>query len=897
MASAEPDDALATQIRQLRNKDPQARIAAAVALGERGPAAANAIPELTTRLRERNPAVREAMVTALAKIGPAAVPPVVEMLKNGDLHPNGGADDQSPAFWGLTILQKLDPQVKVKVAIPALAALMAEQTGADKVWENALEALVRMGPEAVPAMAQAIRRGIGLTDIAIKIGPAAKQAIPQLIQAFPKMDYQERWQACHALAAAQPDLKDVPAILQLLKDDEYGMAQDIGVILDRIGTDAVPAVVELLGEKDWYPRWGATMMLEMMGPKAKDALPALERAFKDEKEDIDVRVGAARAIGSIKGDDPFALYQQIPDVANRIVKATHDKTNARREQFMRSEAAVTAFAGNPNRVNWQSTAQFVYRLATGIQADPANADLKKAAEKGWNGAFMDVNLVRSFMLFRSRSEYFPGRLKPDTEAAMTKYFFDLCDNQNRDIKQWDEQGQTTKDLVPGQAFAMALHANKPMNFTSRDYLSLSVLKDDPAYADRKFTAGDTVTERFNAWNGYFGEFLKDWALNGLWVELGSTCYEYHTYPSFVNLADFAPDPEVRKRARMYLDLCFVEAQQISIAGLRGGSKSRAKKGGLGSDLDPYVHLLFGERGRPLVHAPIAASAYQAPDAAILLHKLGAPVASFEIADRQAGEIDPVRKQRQGRKLLLNSHMINYTYRTPDYVMGCSIYDPNRSFAPNCEGRWSGVIFRDRAIISLDAYTGEKWNVQSKDVMITQRRLGAYYGGYVHLDFTSGFEKVERDGWLFVTNGEAFAAINVLVGGYTWTDPVKGSLDVKDQCSPIIIQTGSVKEYGSFAKFQDAILKAPLKLEYAAGDEKQLQKVDYTGPHSSKVEFFTQTKPFILPKVDGKTVDLDLKYNYQSPYMQNKVGSDVVNVSYGTRKWAYDFGRNTVTEVH
>ena len=33
----------------------------------------------------------------------------------------------------------------------------------------------------------------------------------------------------------------------------------------------------------------------------------------------------------------------------------------------------------------------------------------------------------------------------------------------------------------------------------------------------------------------------------------------------------------------------------------------------------------------------------------------------------------------------------------------------------------------------------------------------------------------------------------------------------------------------------------------------------------------------------------------SPYMNNRAGSDVVELSYGGRVWRYDFGKNTISE--
>jgi len=250
-----------------------------------------------------------------------------------------------------------------------------------------------------------------------------------------------------------------------------------------------------------------------------------------------------------------------------------------------------------------------------------------------------------------------------------------------------------------------------------------------------------------------------------------------------------------------------------------------------------------------------------------------------------------------------------------------MFDPNRKYNPASEGRWSGVIFRDLAAVFLEPYTGEKWNVQSKDVMIAQRFSGSYYVGRPTVSFTAGLEKIERDGWVFVSNDEAFAAIRVVTGGYVWND-YRDLFYLNDEFSPIIIQTGRASVYGSFEKFQEAILKAPLTLQYTLGesryDSKRLIKVEYTGPNSSRLEFFADRynqeslhfksdspwgweldpdkEPFILPRIDGKTIELDLEYNYSSPYMQCKMGSDIVTVRFGEKQWDYDFAKNTVTEV-
>ena len=119
--------------------------------------------------------------------------------------------------------------------------------------------------------------------------------------------------------------------------------------------------------------------------------------------------------------------------------------------------------------------------------------------------------------------------------------------------------------------------------------------------------------------------------------------------------------------------------------------------------------------------------------------------------------------------------INYAWCTPEYVSGCGMYDPNdENKHAGAMGRWSGVIFRNLAAVSLDAYTGEKWNVQHKDVRITQMCSdGPYVPGDTRIAFEALNGKIsEQDGWVFVNNGQACAAVKVVTGGYFWTETLK-----------------------------------------------------------------------------------------------------------------------------
>jgi hypothetical protein len=212
------------------------------------------------------------------------------------------------------------------------------------------------------------------------------------------------------------------------------------------------------------------------------------------------------------------------------------------------------------------------------------------------------------------------------------------------------------------------------------------------------------------------------------------------------------------------------------------------------------------------------------------------------------------------------------------------------------GRWSGVIFRNNAAIELQAYTGEKYNAQHKDVMIAQIFKGAHYSGKPQVDFVSIKTMVEKGGWAFIENQQAYAAVRPARGGYYWAQPARRTMHLNDSYSPIIIQTGRKTDYGSFENFQQAILAAPLKITEDV--------LDYTGPNSSRIEFFLckdsddhdEAYPESLPKIDGKELDLNLTKSYCSPFMNNTEGSEVVTVSFGDLVWEYDFKSNEVREV-
>jgi hypothetical protein len=88
----------------------------------------------------------------------------------------------------------------------------------------------------------------------------------------------------------------------------------------------------------------------------------------------------------------------------------------------------------------------------------------------------------------------------------------------------------------------------------------------------------TVAEAAEEWDLFFYNKLKDQALSGLFSENGSPNYWYRTWPAIFNLVDLG-SVRVQQRAKMFIDLAFVEGESLQVGGFRAGAKMRSKKDG------------------------------------------------------------------------------------------------------------------------------------------------------------------------------------------------------------------------------------------------------------------------------------------------------------------------------
>jgi len=305
-------------IKMLRDKDPDKRRSAAVALGNIGTKSPKVLPALIGALEDRDRVVRVQAIIALGEIGPQAreaVPALTALVSGKDkwvsLHAvsalgkmGQGAKDAVPAL--IAALKEPDRNVRLhavgalgemgpqaREAVPALIEALRDI----RIREATLEALEKIGletPEAAPALVSILRVEGLYAFAAENLVAIGRQAVPPLIRALQGQDLDNRETAARILADIGPQARAaVPALIEALTDQDRGLRVQAAITLGEIGPsakEAVPALFEALKDPKTYE--ASMRALERIGFDSKVAIPELIEALKYE----DLRTYAAQGL-------------------------------------------------------------------------------------------------------------------------------------------------------------------------------------------------------------------------------------------------------------------------------------------------------------------------------------------------------------------------------------------------------------------------------------------------------------------------------------------------------------------------------------------------------------------------------------------------------------------------
>ena len=595
-----------------------------------------------------------------------------------------------------------------------------------------------------------------------------------------------------------------------------------------------------------------------------------------------------------EGVDPAKLEALVADTRKRSSE-------------MRAQGYKDALANSKTSLPWLAP-WIIASLHEADQAKEANAWLRNNPNQLQG---LGIKILAMF----GHDGIYPGRLEADVEANLkanawefTSGFLDPEGGYQRGQSEYlAKHGNTRKFVIFPLTWGKQWGTeNQDIRYRPYVYLALAALRKDPAYSG-KSVGGKNMAEWFGLMSNCMKDYLQDRALSGLWVEPGSH-YAHINFDVMIDLYEVAPDPVVRQRAKMFLDLALIEDEQISVNGLRGGARSRT--GPLAPDTSKFKDLVFGDAPGFLL------SDYQAPAVAIVLRHAKGAIEPYHIRNRVPGE-NPSPEPNYPH----NSHLVSYAYRTPGYLMGIALRDPNLVYHPTSDQqRTSSVIFQSNeavysspGVIPHTSGSGrsgrEYWGVQSDGAMVVQKLLKSHFVDRMEACFTANLKITEREGWIFAEAGSGYAAVRFVdpgqaagAGKYTWHEiqpKFKTGLKVTIKVTsperdflPIIFQAGDPAQFGSFEKFQKAVFDSKITINAKASElEYQL-----LGGPVITWNYKHDADPLVLPRVDGKPPDLQPALLFDSPFLKAKWEDPKIYVGAGPFRAVYDFSKDEIKET-
>jgi hypothetical protein len=555
--------------------------------------------------------------------------------------------------------------------------------------------------------------------------------------------------------------------------------------------------------------------------------------------------------------------------------------------------------------------------------DEANAALAENAQHYLDNP-LDINdrdsfhwhaeiVLRLIEMYGSDGSKHAGRITKETEALALKPIWKYVKKVS-----WLGKAEYEKSKTWHIYLSENHHA---MSFTVCWHFS-KIASKRPEYKDLTYDDGATAAEHYRAWSDYFVVYCRERGRKSPCIEMMSDDYNSTLIKGFYNFHDFG-EPEVRRSARMLLDLYFAYWAQEQIDGVQGGGRSRiyfykGLKQNRNHGNAPLAWFYFGIGKQPAVYG-------HDMDAALSDYRPPAVVADIALNVKGRGRYE-VRQRPQGlgvtgrpmktavtkvptKMRTDGGGILRYSYCDPAFIMGTPMTEarPLSDWAAiSAQNRWQGVIFAgkdDARIVPIvrpkdnRVALNAQWSVQSKGSLITQK-LKHHKGGAEMIVWMSkeGLSTpVEEDGVVFLEAEDAYAAIRVAKGGFEWmkdkfeTDrsiPENSTMVLKDEYAPVILEVmakSDVKNYDAF--------KAKVKAREISMEGPVLR---YKTIYGDQLTFDTSTKQ--VPSVNSKPVNYAPKKVFESPFLNADWNSGVVTISKGKRKKVLDFTKQAEYEA-
>jgi HEAT repeat protein len=282
-----------------------------LALGEAGPKAKAATNELAAFVASKEPEYRMQALITLGEIGPdakSAAPAIIKALGDEQMSVRYAATFALGKIGAKDAVAEITKQLNSKDNFLKMVSAwsLAKISPNDKTTvDNAVKMLVDALKDPDKHVRAAAARGL------FELNVPREQVIPALADLLAEKDPQVRGHVVDALASLGE--KALPRLIKALQhDDTQGLAVAVIRQLGPKAKDAVPALAEELKDPDAAYRREVCFALASIGPGAKPAVPALVKALSDADEGV--RHIATYALGKIGPDAAAAA----PDLKKNL---------------------------------------------------------------------------------------------------------------------------------------------------------------------------------------------------------------------------------------------------------------------------------------------------------------------------------------------------------------------------------------------------------------------------------------------------------------------------------------------------------------------------------------------------------------------------------------------------
>ena len=597
-------------------------------------------------------------------------------------------------------------------------------------------------------------------------------------------------------------------------------------------------------------------------------------------------------------------------------------------------------------------------------------------EDPWS-LFMTPYLCRVYYFFSSKSDKFPGRITPEVEKKLLSVLWDRTYEKN-DIhwarqSTWWLDGSENHDLnakacnlissrifmnepeykdriYPDYGFGGGLHYGAPSyrgkDLKDRKHGGRASLSDGKEYK---------AADHYYAWRDFMKEYFIERSKRGFFVERSAAGYMAHTF-NFVDLVYTCNgDDELTQVVKQFFDLAWADWAQEQISGSRGGMKARHHyKVGNGRMAIYMTYYLGGSGNGSIWFYWSLINGYQLPELVFQTALDRTSLGNYEYISRGVGEEENKWPRPLGteRSLLCDteSRFVKYSYVTPDYILSAQMEHPAAMHSHlSTAGRWQGMVFAQKPecrIVTVGmTYSNDggarnkKYDMemmyrsaQSKSVLVTQqarrwyqinpdwfpaqeryqRPMGVYFGD-------SWDRKEEKDGWIFVESGNAYAAVRpvvwdevyekelenrkgnqkyfnshkhkptvkLAVDTYTWKRE-NTVIELKDKFAPVIIEGGQKEDYATLDAFMADVLDNSLELYKTVVPG--FHTLVYTGCGEHAKEIVFNTGNVEMPTIGGEYIDYSYPMAFESPYMKSEYKSGLIEMKTKRLNLKLDFAR-------